>query len=286
MKNTYLTLILTSLVTITGPCVEADVVWSADFESYDTSGGSVPVTFNSSGDSDTFSGISTNSNMSITANDVSSTGVPSFMSGNALFVEGTTTAAGLGNYRLSQSALPGVGSPGTYVVSYDFYNTGASYLSLLAEANIDTGRAGNTLYLNNGLKEALRVTIVINNTDSTVALPARLAETTLAANSMVAYTYDGTTFNTEKFSDGNITSSSISGFSIGASRRDFVEGDTPSIWLDNLAVWNSVTDTVNGTSILELAPGTVIPEVSSSAMLLGLLAVPLVILWHRRSSKS
>ncbi len=267
MKIKYLPLILASTSILIGSQANADVIWTADFESYNTSGGPVNVTLNSTGADDTFSSIAPNSRMSTAASQVASTGVPAFMSGNAFYLEGLVTQDGNASIRTLQPDLPSLGSDGLYVVSFDFFTSDSTNYSIIGETRAGSGRSGNTLYTASTNNTPLRITMVINHTDNSVALPSTLG--TLNADSMVMYLYDGTTFSGAKFNDGNITSSSISGFSIGISRSNFDENDTPSAWYDNFAVWNSVSDTVGGTSVLELAPGTPIPEPSTYALILG-----------------
>lgn len=260
---------------------QAALIWSADFSSYDTSGGPVAPTLNTTGDNDTFSSSGTPSGLTNTVLEVRSTGVPSFMDGNALYQAGTADGTGTASARLYQSALNSMGSTGVFVVSFDLARVSSSF-SIANEARTSSGRSGSTVYVANTPMDPLRVTLVINRTGSDITLPGTMGN--LATNSLVSYRYDGLNFSGAVFSTGNVTSSSITGFATGMSLSSPSLGTVLATWYDNFGVWDSITDTVAGVNVLSLAPGmVVIPEPSTAALLLPLAALATLRMRRRKT---
>lgn len=253
---------------------DAALIWSADFESYDTSEGPVAVTFNTSGADDTFRNVSTPLNISNPIYEVRGTGVPEFMGGNALYLAGTGSGGnGTLALRINQSSLPATTT--VYVVSYDELMVGDSY-NLSNQAREGSSSAGSASSLG-GITSPLRVTFVMNLTGSDITLPGSMG--TLASGFAITYRYDGTTFVAANAT--SITKPTLTGFEAG-----FTKGTTTGSyagWFDNFGVWDSITDTVAGVNVLELAPGmNPIPEPSTAAMLLGVGAFA----WLIRSKKA
>lgn len=249
---------------------DAALIWSADFESYDTSEGAVPVTFNASGEDDTFRNVFTQ-NISDLVTDVRGTGVPDFMSGNALYISGNGTGGSL-TARINQSLLPLITS--VYVVSYDELMVGNSY-TLSNQARAGNSSAGSASGLN-GITSPLRVTFVMNLTGSDITLPGSMG--TLASGYAITYRYDGTTFTA---GTAQAIATGVTGFEAGFTKSSAT--GSYAGWFDNFGVWDSLTDTVAGVNVLELAPGmNPIPEPSAAALLLGAGAIA----WMVRSRKS
>ncbi len=253
----------------------AALIWQADFESYNTTAGAAALTINTTGSNDTFTSTVPNSRIEEATTEVRKTGVPSFMSGNALYISGKCKEADTTSLALQQSAITSLapGSSGMLVVSFDGYNTSASTVNTLGEARTETGgRAGSSMYASSTTSNtAFRFTIIVNRTGTAITLPASLGQ--LNTNSAAIYRFDGTNYDKLNVSDGNLgASTTVVGFAAGFSLKGVV-GSTYGMWLDNFGAWNSLTDTVNGTNILSLAPGALsspIPEPSTVALLAGI----------------
>jgi hypothetical protein len=259
----------------------AALLWESDFTSYDTGGGAMAVTINSTGDDNTFTAAIPNGNLSSPIQQVNGSGVPAFMSGNALFIGGTANGSNI-SFALQQNAIASVGSSGLLVVSFDLYNTSPSALSTTAEARTSGGRSGSTTFSSSTpVSTALRVTLVINKTGSAITLPNTLGA--LATDSLAVYRFDGTSYAGLATSTG--IGNTVTGFATGFSLSTSVSSSTYGLWLDNFGAWDSSADTVNGTSVFELAPGalTSIPEPAATATLLGLSVFGLIV--FRRKSR-
>lgn len=240
----------------------AALVWSADFESYDTSGGATALTINSTGNNDTFSSIHLKQVGANTfSQKVSATSALSAMSGNALQVKmiNTSDSDEVKTYiRLAQHNLPSLNGNGVYVLSCDISNEGAVKISSMsgyaASSDGDSAGSSSSSYdrtLNGG--STVRYTLVINQSGEDITLPAELG--TLNPGKSAAYIFDGTRFCGLGISTG-VTRFDITGFSAGHNRsKTIFSGAALTVWYDNFGVWNSASDTVNGTCILELAPG-------------------------------
>lgn len=259
------------------PVAHAALIWKADFASYDTSGGAVALTVNTTGDDDTFTAAIPNANLSSPAQRISDTGAPAFMSGNALFIGGTSTAANI-SFALQQNAIASVGSSGVLIASFDLYNTSASIVSITAEARTGTGRSGSTTFSSNTpTAAALRVTIVINKTGSSIMLPGSLGS--LATDSIAIYRFDGTAYSGYAATSG--VGNTVTGFATGLSLGSSTVGASYGLWLDNFGAWNAVTDSVDGVSVLALAPGasaSPVPEPARAASAVGVAALGAVVL--------
>ncbi|RRJ95976.1 PEP-CTERM sorting domain-containing protein [Opitutaceae bacterium TAV4] len=258
---------------------QAALIWEADFESYNTSSGAAALTIASTGAKDTFTSAAPNAQLSSGISEVRKVGVPSFMSGNALYIGGTSPAADATprniSFALQQGALPPLGSSGVLVASFDVYNVSPNGVNTTGEARVTDGRSGKALNSSSTtITTAFRFTVVINRTGSDISLPGGLAP--LATNSSAIYRFDGTSYDRMSVSTGDVISTGITGFATGFSLSSPQASVAYGIWLDNFGVWNSLTDKVNGISILSLAPGTnlsSIPEPSTVALLAGLAAL-------------
>lgn len=270
-----LALCIAPLTLLTGTCPAA-LVWEAGFSSYDTSGGAVALTTNSTGDDDTFTEITVSQTgaHTFTAN-VSDTSVPSLMTGNALKLTLTNTSGASESnttIRLLQYNLPSLGTSGVYVLSYDIAQAAGStnISSVNGDARTNTGSrngSGSASSFMSALSQGttLRYTLVINRSGAAITLPGTLG--TVAADAAVAYLYDGSTYSATATITG-ITSTSITGFATGDNRSGSIAaGGNLTAWYDNFGVWDSASDTLNGTSVLSLTPGTVVPEPSTVALL-------------------
>jgi hypothetical protein len=268
--------------------LRATLVWSADFESYNTTGGPVTATVNSTGDDDTFSDVDATASLEGSlVYQVQGTGLPSGMTGNALRLSITnTTGAGISgtSMRLFQYNQASLGSSGAFVLSYDIFQAGGSagISSVSGFASTSSGsRSGsgtNASFTADMSAMVVRYTMVINRTGASITLPGSLG--TLATDSTASYFYNGTTYGGLNVQSG-VTSNSITGFSAGDNRSGTLNNNaTLAAFYDNMGLWNSVTDTVNGVSVLSLAPGAAVPEPGSLTLVL--LAWPL--LAHRRRS--
>ena len=136
MKSTR-TLILFAGLAAAAATASASLIWSADFESYDTSGGPAALITNDSGRNDTFTSLTSNARMKDVAGEVSATDVPSFMTGQALRLSGTVAEDGLATLRLLQASLARIGSNGVYVVSFDCLCPSNPIFSMSTTANTD-----------------------------------------------------------------------------------------------------------------------------------------------------
>lgn len=264
--------------------VPAALVWYSEFETYDTSGGSVPLTTNATGDNDTFSNTATSS-IDSPQFLVTNTGVPDFMSGNALQVTGTSIEGSSFSFNLRQFNLPDIGTTGVMIISFDMLRatTTNTAQSLNAQARINgTTSSGNQVSIaNTAHTQTYRVTIVINRSGETVALPYGLGS--LANEALTIYRYDGTNAVITSSSSGTIAST-VAGFTTGLSSGNTTGGLNVNFWFDNFGVWDSLSDTVLDTSVLELAPGTIptIPEPSTASTLLVTLT-GVFVAWRKRS---
>ncbi len=235
----------------------ADLIWSADFESYNTKHEPAPLIINSSGKDDTFTAVLPNSRMKVGACEVRSDGSPSFMDGNALYLEGDVIETGNASLRIRQNKMDTISGAGAIVISFDVYCPHKPVYSLIAEVNTNQdGRTGSMLYSPQPKSETIRATIIINCTSNSLTLPGDLGS--LNTNSCALYFYDGVSYSGLKISDGDVTSYEISGFSVGLSRSNFEKNDVAELWIDNVGVWNSIDDSISGTSVLELKPGVVV----------------------------
>lgn len=238
--------------------IRADLLWAADFSSYDTQAGPAELLFEATGRQDTFTS-ETSTNLDDPTLRVRSDEVPPFMSGNALFQSGTgTNESGTVSSRLFQSSLLPVGSTGVRIISFDLARVSVTSPSLANEARTSAGRSGDTVYLSGLPLDSLRVTIVINRSGSDILLPGGLGS--VGNNSLVSYTYNGSDFSAPVSSNDNLTSSDITGFATGISLRNLHQGREIAVWYDNFGLWDDITDSINGQSVLSLPPGTQIPS--------------------------
>lgn len=267
----------------------AVLVWSANFNSYDTSGGAVNVTVNSTGNDDTLSGFTyapTTAGTSSTQQVANS----ALLTGNALQLVYTNATGGNVNnvgMTIFQGAQDSLGGSGLYVMSTDMVRTSSSSISAARSwaATDDATTTGstnttNTTATNIAQNTVLRFTLVINQTGSAITLPGSLGS--LADDAEASYFFDGTNYVGLTITSG-ITSTGITGFATSPFRsNNLASGQSITVWYDNMGLWNASSDTVNGTSILSLAPGTVVPE--PSVIGLSLAACALVLVLRRREA--
>lgn len=280
-------LICLALGTLLTLPTQAALIWQADFSSYDTSGGAVTVTTNATGDDDTFNGVSSTTGTGLTFASVvtSSTAIPA-LTGNALKLSLTNTsgASGFSNNTMmvSQYSQASLGGSGILILSYDVYAGNAfynrSYADTTGGARSGSANTTSATFPANTLE---RYTFVINQTGSTITLGDGV--TTLANNMAASYLYDGTTYF--GFYTTTATSTSLSGFDTGTFKTNsIVNNGTISVYIDNMGMWNSLTDTAGGTSVLSLAPGmALVPEPSTTALFI-LAGTAMLVLRRRAQS--
>lgn len=237
----------------------AALVWRSDFESYNTAGGAIAaLVVDNTGDDDTFTLAAPSVSLAGGFSQiVSATGVPAFMSGNALYLGGISEAAAI-SFGLRQNALPLLNAGGVSVASFDIYNVSVSVVSLIGEVRTRSGRSGNTIY--NGstqMRTPVRVTLVVNRTGADIALPGTLGP--LPTDSAALYRFDGKSYSKLAASLGNVASDGATGFATGFSLSSSAVGSTYGLWFDNFGVWDSASDLVDGVSVLSLAPGSRVP---------------------------
>jgi hypothetical protein len=233
------------------PVASASLIWKADFKDYNTGGGAVPLVVNSSGKDNTFTATIPNKNISAPVQRVARADAPAFMSGNALYLGGTGSGGNV-SFMLQQNAIVTSGYSGVLIASFDMYNASVSAVSMTAEARTTTGRIGKTSYsASTPTATPLRVTIVINRIGSAIILPGNLGS--LATDSLAIYRFDGIKYDGLSISEG--ISNKITGFATGFSLSSSEPGFTYGVWFDNFAAWDSLSDTLDGKSVLELAPG-------------------------------
>lgn len=237
-------LLLVSLV----PQAKADLVWNATFDAYDTSGGPVEAVVNASGSNDTFRNLTT-SGVSGATFEIVGSGVPDFMAGNALFIEAPGTGSQGVTARINQSSLASLEADGVYIVSYDLLKESRDSFSANAVARSGNNNAGSASAVFNTSTEPLRVTFVINRTSEPITLPGELGN--LPPNHAITYLNDGTKFTSGAAVD--LGEDPVTGFGAGISAN--AGNKTFAGWFDNFGVWDSLSDTVKGVSVLELDPG-------------------------------
>ena len=247
---------LTSVLLSTLP-LRADLIWYANFESYEAKSGTAPLRVNTTGEADTFSGTTATAETLTT----SSCEVVPGATGNALSLTATGNgSAGTAALRVNQSALGNVPDGGMLVVSFDMTRAGKNGFSLANEARAAKGRSGKAVYLPiaGTLNAPLRVVMVINHSGNPVALPGSLGD--LPNKSMASYLYDGAEYSGLLLSSGDVLTLPITGFATGPSKSKLSAGTTLTALLDNFGAWTSISDTLTGTSVLSLPPGTVVSK--------------------------
>lgn len=265
---------------------QAAVVWQADFSSYGNVGSGVNVTVDNTGNDDTLSGTSSTGTAGVVyTTQVVTTGSP--LTGNALRLSLTNTnasAVGTNTFtRIFQGHQASLGGNGIYIMSADMIRT-SSAASTTVRNYAATGDASiissvsNTDTSTDVGTAVRRLTFVINQTGSALTLPGSLGS--LADDAEAAYFYDGTNYTGLAITTG-ITNLGITGFATGSLRSsNFNAGQNVTVWYDNMGLWNSSSDTVGGVNVLQLAPGTVVPEPSTIALFL-LAGVTMVVLRRR-----
>ncbi len=266
--------------------LRAALIWNADFESYDTSSGSAALLVNSTGATDTFTSTSSNNLTSVAIDVRAASPTYTNLHGNALYTSGTNTtgAAASASIRVFQSNIASLAAgAGALVVGFDLWNTGVMDTAP-NEARTSTGRYGNTINSSSiALSKTYHFTIVINRTGSNITL-GDAASTSLATDTVATYWSDGTTTSIAQLGTGGSATGFITGFGIGESLSTLGNNLSLTTWYDNFGVWNSLGDTVNGVSVLSLAPGTIVPEPSTNLLMLA--AAFALSLCFRRSWKS
>jgi hypothetical protein len=237
MKKTLCTLIAFTMCAGSG---RAALVYKADFSTY--SAGQT-VTANASGDDDTFSGI-VNAGGTQKAYDGSSVGMTKGLSMRIGGVSGQ-------NVTISQKAL---GEMPLMITSFDFYSPDIS----MKFSAYRTNSAGNPLALftatDTGTSldgKLIRATMVVNRSGSSITLPGSLGA--VATDKYAVYYQYGGTYTLI----GSIAAATAN--PIGFQVVNAFDVNSYVLY-DNIGVWSSATDTVNGTSVLQLSAGeTVIP---------------------------
>lgn len=237
--------------------LRADLIWSANFESYDAKSGTAPLRLNATGEADTFSGTTTTAE-TLTA---SACEVVPGATGNALSLTATGNGStGTAAIRVNQSSLGHVPDGSVLVVSFDLTRSGKNGFSLANEARAAKGRSGKAVYLpiSATLSAPQRVFIVVNQSGAPVVLPGSLGE--LPNKSMGSYLYDGTAYSGLLLSSNDVLTLPITGFATGPSKSKLDAGVTLTAFFDNFGAWTSATDTLNNLSVLSLPPGTVVSK--------------------------
>lgn len=248
----------------------AALVYYANFESYTTSGTSLSIATNLGGAPDTFT-----SKTAAGAFTAETSGNP-FGTGNYALATTATTSS----VALRQTTVPDFGSGEVRVLSLDMALSSTSLTTVtinpfFTNAAQATAVPYGSLTLTSGLGE-LRLTAVYNAGASAIALPGSLGS--LAAGSGTFY-YQNELGVYTSVGTAAITADAT-GFAF--SFTTFAPGD--AVVFDNIGFWSSASDTVGGTSVLALTPGTVVvPEPSIAAFLLGSLGSLLAFRRGRRT---
>ncbi len=234
---------------------QATLVYKAGFNTY-TNGQT--ITANTTGDDNTFSGI-VNAGGTQKAYDASGLGV-GMDDGLSMRIGGAANTV-----TISQKAL---GAMPLMITSFDFYspdislkfsahrtNSAGSPLALFTATDTGTSLDG----------KLIRATMVVNRSSgSSITLPGSLG--TLATNKYAVYYQYGGTYTLI----GSIASVSANYDPIGFQMvNTFTAASeyTSYALYDNIGVWDSATDTVGTTSVLQLSPGSVIPEPATIGLL-------------------
>jgi len=249
MKTVKIISIATGLAFICAWNASAALIWQADFQSY---GNGTSVTINSTGNDDTFSRLDQGT---LTA----TTGVTGFADTVGLL------AGTLNNAALDQSGLGAANFAGkAMIVSFDYQIVPSSTYNLsvrsLSAANTLGGKISTSFAQTGGsiAYEKVRITMVANTTGSSITLGNGL---TLADGQIANYALKGASYI--NLTSAPLTSTTLAGFRVYAAGMS----STESGYIDNIGVWNDITDTVGGTNVMALAVGTIIPEPSTIGML-------------------
>lgn len=250
--STFLKTCLLSSVLATGALRhgEAALLYYADFENY-LPGQSV-VTNNSTGASNTFSFLTAGASLTVG-------GAEDPFSSNHATMSADSIASS--SVALRRSGM-NFGSGDVRVLSFDLANSTGSTFSFvgnfLGTGNTSiTGGWGNgsaSLSISASDTSLYRVSLVYNNSGGTIALPGELGSLN-SGGCAFYYTTDGITFTLVGFNAAALSANGVA-FSLNWSAASNGE----SQMIDNMGFWSSAEDTVNGTSVLALAPGSPVPE--------------------------
>lgn len=122
-----------------------------------------------------------------------------------------------------------------------------------------------------------RYTWINNNSGSSITTPIG----TLTTGNTAFYRFNGTTYVSDGINFGS--GINMTGFRI-ITNGALSANTSYSTYFDNFGVWANATDTYNSVNVLNLTPGTVVPEPSS--ILLLLMAVPLAFRHFRRHKRA
>lgn len=186
--------------------------------------------------------------------------------------------------QIFQGHQTSLGGNGIYIMSVDMVRTGSNGISG-ARSYAATGDATTTGTQNTTTTAVTttpwRFTFVINQTGSALTLPGTLGS--LANNTNAAYFFDGTTYS--GLTTVSTASTAVTGFATGTYRSNALNpGLSVTVWYDNMGLWNSSSDTFNGTNVLQLAPGTAVPKPSTIALFV--LAGVVMIALRRRAVRA
>jgi len=255
---------------------EAALLYYADFENY-LPGQSV-VTNSSAAANNTFSFLTTGATLSVQG--AEDPFASNYATMSAVSIGSSSVALRRNNMNF------GIGD--VRVLSFDLANSSGSALSFvgnfLGVGNTSiTGGWGNgsaSMSISASDTSLYRVSLVYNNSASAIALPGELGGLN-SGGCVFYYTADGVNFNLVGFNAGALSADGIA-FSLNWSAASNGE----SQMIDNMGFWSSAADTVDGTSVLALAPGSPVPEPA----VLGMLALTAVALMgahvrkrHRRA---
>lgn len=237
------------------PQAHAALLWYADFENY-TSGSS--VTFNGTGANNTFSAlINEGTNAVTTATVKSATGG---MTSNFMTLARVSSDAGSGFSGFTQDKIASIADGGTAVLSFDLNKQVGETAVNLQTKGLSTNGSGNEAAANlPSSSGVIRMTLVVNRSGSSLILPGTLGSLADDAVAIYLQSSAGAYFG--------LTTSSISaaGSLTGFASRSFMT-DGRAVGFDNFGFWSSTSDTWNGTNVMQLAAGTVVPEPSTAAL--------------------
>ncbi len=239
---------IAGIVILCAGLAQASLIWKADFSTY-TAGQN--ITGNTTGDDNTFSGI-VNAGGTQKAYDASGLGV-GMDDGLSMRIGGVSGQ----NVTISQKAL---GAMPLMITSFDFYSPDIS-LKLSAFRTNPPSSAALFTATDTGTSldgKLVRATMVVNRSGSSITLPGSLGA--VATDKYAVYYQYGGTYTLIG------SSAAATANPIGFQAVNAFDVNSYALY-DNIGVWDSATDTVGTTSVLQLSPGSVIPEPATIGML-------------------
>lgn len=243
--------LLTGSLLATSLPLQAKLIYKADFENYSAGD---EIVSNRTGNDNTFSGLSAGSTISgsFQAFDGSAVG----MNGGLSLRAGASAFTSEGSVTAGQSKLGKYGVGKALIVSFDTYSPSADLRAAFhstGNARMGANAISGTL-LND---KSTRVTMVMNQTGTDITLPGALGALA-TGNSIVYYQISGESAFTEL--KRQPATGDAGGFGLTVNLR---KSDDYRLF-DNIGAWDSPADAVGGISVLQLPPGTMIPETGSA----------------------